>query len=132
MKPQTTPTQIRKLENGDLNLSPEWIEKLARAFNVRMSAFLPSREIDLHVDAATHEILQLVGDLPHAQRPVLVRAAVEMLSVARHLVAIEKGPALHGDARLAETMAGRWNKLDDAARKRVTEILSLTTGMDAA
>ncbi len=127
VQPQTTPTQIRKLEmgaeNGGLNISLEWMERLARAFGTTMSAFLPMAEVS-QTDPHTAKILEVMRDVPPAVRPLLVKASAEVLSLARMLGTAETGPALQGDHRLAMQMAERWNGWTDLQRRRASDMLS--------
>ncbi|MDB5734232.1 MAG: Transcriptional repressor [Alphaproteobacteria bacterium] len=79
----TTKAQIQKLERGERRLSLEWMEKLARAMNVKISDLLPGNEITCQHTAAETEILQIVQRLPEDDRFLLVRIAKELLGAPR-------------------------------------------------
>jgi transcriptional regulator with XRE-family HTH domain len=79
----TTKAQIQKLERGERRLSLEWMEKLARAMNVKISDLLPGNEITCQHTAAETEILEIVQRLPEDDRFLLVRIAKELLGAPR-------------------------------------------------
>jgi transcriptional regulator with XRE-family HTH domain len=119
----TTPTQIRKLENGDLNISLEWMDRLARAFGVTMSAFLAPHEVAIDADGATHEILTLIRDLPDAERVSLIRAAKGVMDVAQRLSADQSGVALVGSPAMAQEVARTWQEMDERQRSHASEMM---------
>lgn len=119
----TTPTQIRKLENGDLNISLEWMDRLARAMGVKMSAFLAPDQIDIPADSHTSAILAIVQELPPTQRVSLVRAAVEVMGAARSLSAEQSGVALQGSPAVAAEVARAWQGMDERQRRNAAELM---------
>jgi transcriptional regulator with XRE-family HTH domain len=118
----TSPTQIRKLENGDLNISLVWMRRLAAAFGVKMSAFLPPDEIEFAADDATREVIDLVRDMVAAERRHLLGSARELMLLARHIARRETGARLAGNAELADDFAAHWDRWDDHQRRTVLNL----------
>lgn len=88
----TTKAQIQKLERGERRLSLEWMERLARAMNVKISDLLPGNEITCQHTAAEAEILDIVQSLPEDDRFLLVRIAKELLGASRRVETAEVAP----------------------------------------
>jgi transcriptional regulator with XRE-family HTH domain len=79
----TTKAQIQKLERGDRRLSLGWMDRLARALDVKMSDLLPQGAVACQHGPEEQEILDLVSQLPAEDRVVLVRIANELVETLR-------------------------------------------------
>ena len=79
----TTNAQIQKLERGDRRLSLQWMSRLARALNVKMSDLLPEDTVACQHGQEEREILALVSQLPLEDRIALVRIANDLLMTFR-------------------------------------------------
>jgi len=79
----TTKAQIQKLERGDRRLSLQWMSRLARALNVKMSDLLPEDTVACQHGQEEREILALVSQLPLEDRIALVRIANDLLMTFR-------------------------------------------------
>jgi len=75
----TTKAQIQKLERGDRRLSLDWMERLARALDVKMSDLLPTNEVACQHDPAEAAILSMIANLPEADRTILVQMAKRLV-----------------------------------------------------
>lgn len=127
----TTPTQVRKLEGGDLNISLSWMQRLARVFEVKMSAFLPPDEIALELDSATSDLLDLTRSLGKPQRRMILTAAREIVALARKLGDDGEAPRLLGDHFVANRLAEQWNNWGAGQRRRAVELLQAAEGLAA-
>lgn len=125
----TTPTQVRKLENGDLKISLDWMQRLARVFDVKMSAFLANSEVEANIDATAQAVLVALNTLPPSERPTLVQSAAQLVLVARRLADSKSGPALSGGGELAEQVADRWNTWTEPQRRHAAEMLRLADNL---
>lgn len=121
----TTPTQSRRLELGDLKISLPWMRRMARVFGVKMSAFLPMHEIDLPLDDATREILSAVSAVPPSDRHLVADIARQLIGLSKRLGRSQEGPMLQGDRHLAEQVAGVWEGWSQPQRQRAVELLKL-------
>lgn len=121
--PATTPAQIRKLALGDLKISLEWMQRMARAFGVKMSAFLPVEEVALHLDAGTQSVLDAFKDIPAHERPLLARAAKDLVAISQRLGRANTGPALNGNPEMAEAVASRWDRMTDHQRRNLVALI---------
>jgi len=119
----TTPTQIRKLELGDLKLSLTWIHRLADIFGVTMSRFLPPTEVDMPIDSPTAELMSIVADLRAPDRKLVAEIAKQLLALSRRIAPNADGPILHGDRHLAEQVAGVWDRWNPLQRQRAVDLL---------
>src|SRR3569833_4523064 len=81
----TTKAQIQKLERGDRRLSLEWMERLAKAMNVKITDLLPVNEIACQHGPAETEILKIIRQLPESDRVVLVQVAKELMGTLRRI-----------------------------------------------
>lgn len=79
----TTKAQIQKLERGERRLSLQWMSRLARALNVKMSDLLPEDTVACQHGPEEREILALVSQLPLEDRIALVRIANDLLMTFR-------------------------------------------------
>ena len=79
----TTKAQIQKLERGDRRLSLQWMSRLARALDVKMSDLLPQDTVACQHGAEEREILAIVSQLPAEDRVALVRIANDLLMTFR-------------------------------------------------
>jgi len=79
----TTKAQIQKLERGERRLSLGWMERLARALDVKISDLLPQGAVACQHGPEEKEILEIVSQLPMEDRVVLVRMASELLGTLR-------------------------------------------------
>jgi transcriptional regulator with XRE-family HTH domain len=79
----TTKAQIQKLERGDRRLSLQWMSRLARALDVKMSDLLPEDTVACQHGAEEREILDIVAQLPIEDRVALVRIANDLLVTFR-------------------------------------------------
>ena len=80
----TTKAQIQKLERGDRRLSLQWMSRLARALDVKMSDLLPQDTVACQHGAEEREILAIVSQLPAEDRVALVRIANDLLMTFQH------------------------------------------------
>jgi transcriptional regulator with XRE-family HTH domain len=102
----TTKAQIQKLERGDRRLSLGWMERLARALDVKISDLLPQGAVACQHGPEEKEILEIVSQLPIEDRVVLVRMANELLGTLRRWEGRHAGPAaVDQPTMLAETGA---------------------------
>jgi transcriptional regulator with XRE-family HTH domain len=67
----TTKAQIQKLERGDRRLSLEWMERLARALDTKISDLLPAEEVASAQDPAD-ALLDVLSRLPSRDRERLI------------------------------------------------------------
>jgi transcriptional regulator with XRE-family HTH domain len=79
----TTKAQIQKLERGDRRLSLQWMSRLARALDVKMSDLLPEDTVSCQHGPEEREILDIVSQLPVEDRVALVRIANDLLVTFR-------------------------------------------------
>ena len=79
----TTKAQIQKLERGERRLSLGWMDRLARAMDVKISDLLPQGAVACQHGPEEKEILEIVAQLPVEDRVVLVRMANELLGTLR-------------------------------------------------
>ena len=68
----TTKAQIQKLERGDRRLSLEWMERLARAMDTKISDLLPPEEVSCAHEQDTAVLLEVLSRLSREDRAVLV------------------------------------------------------------
>jgi transcriptional regulator with XRE-family HTH domain len=66
----TTKAQIQKLERGDRRLSLEWMGRLAKAMNTKISELLPPEEVAEESEEAA--ILEILARLPDRDRAALI------------------------------------------------------------
>src|ERR1700712_2524066 len=76
----TTKAQVQKLERGERRLSLDWMDRIARALNVKVSDLLPPEVVACQHGSEDREILQIIAQLPSEDRTVLVRIATGLLS----------------------------------------------------
>lgn len=127
----TTPTQVRKLESGDLNISLQWMQRLARVFEVKMSALLPPEEVEAYLDPAAAEVLEVTRGMgPEARRHVVV-AAREIALLAGRMRQSEDGIVLVGNSEAGKKLADRWARWNEPQRRRATELLEMAEGLGA-
>lgn len=98
----TTKSQIQKLERGDRRLSLEWMERLARAMQIKISDLLPVNETGCQHGPAETEILKITRQLPEEDRLVLVQVAKELMGTLRRM----EGGRVEVPARAAVRRAG--------------------------
>lgn len=79
----TTKAQIQKLERGERRLSLGWMDRLARALDVKISDLLPQDAVTCQHGPEEREILDIVSQLPIEDRVVLVRIANDLLDTLR-------------------------------------------------
>ena len=79
----TTKAQIQKLERGERRLSLQWMSRLARALDVKMSDLLPEDTVACQHGPEEQEILAIVSKLPLEDRIALVRIANDLLMTFR-------------------------------------------------
>jgi len=106
----TTKAQIQKLERGERRLSLQWMSRLARALDVKMSDLLPQDTVACQHGAEEREILAIVSQLPAEDRVALVRIANDLLMTFRRW---ELG---HGKAAAGDLPAS----LDESLKRRRT------------
>lgn len=75
----TTKAQIQKLERGDRRLSLEWMERLARAMDTKISDLLPPEEVTSANDLDA--VADILSRLPREDRELLVPMAKRLLRV---------------------------------------------------
>jgi transcriptional regulator with XRE-family HTH domain len=92
----TTKAQIQKLERGERRLSLGWMERLARALDVKMSDLLPQGTVACQHGPEEREILDIVSQLPMEDRVVLVRIANELLETLRRWEGYHSRPRATG------------------------------------
>jgi transcriptional regulator with XRE-family HTH domain len=68
----TTKAQIQKLERGDRRLSLEWMGRLAKAMNTKISELLPPEEVTLARESEETAILEILSRLPDRDRAALI------------------------------------------------------------
>jgi transcriptional regulator with XRE-family HTH domain len=68
----TTKAQIQKLERGDRRLSLEWMGRLARAMNTKISELLPPEELAQPPESEETAILEILSHLPDRDRAALI------------------------------------------------------------
>ena len=83
----TTKAQIQKLERGERRLSLQWMSRLARALDVKMSDLLAQDTVACQHGAEEREILAIVSQLPAEDRVALVRIANDLLMTFRRWAA---------------------------------------------
>jgi transcriptional regulator with XRE-family HTH domain len=88
----TTKAQIQKLERGERRLSLGWMDRLARALDVKISDLLPQGTVACQHGPEEREILDIVSQLPIEDRVVLVRIANELLETLRRWEGHHNGP----------------------------------------
>jgi transcriptional regulator with XRE-family HTH domain len=76
----TTKAQVQKLERGDRRLSLDWMDRIARALNVKVSDLLPPEVVACQHGPEDREILEIIAQLPSEDRTVLVRIATGLLT----------------------------------------------------
>jgi transcriptional regulator with XRE-family HTH domain len=103
----TTKAQIQKLERGERRLSLQWMSRLARALDVKMSDLLPQDTVACQHGAEEREILALVSQLPPEDRVALVRIANDLLMTFRRW-------------ELGHGKSGAGDLLDEPLRRRRT------------
>ena len=79
----TTKAQIQKLERGERRLSLQWMSRLARALDVKMSDLLPEDTVACQHGPEEREMLAIVAQLPLEDRIALVRIAYDLLMTFR-------------------------------------------------
>jgi transcriptional regulator with XRE-family HTH domain len=79
----TTKAQIQKLEHGHRRLSLGWMERIARALDVKMSDLLPADQIACQHTPIEAALLGVVAQLPEGDRLILVRVAQDLLGASR-------------------------------------------------
>ena len=79
----TTKAQIQKLEHGHRRLSLGWMERIARALDVKLSDLLPAGQVACRHTDVENALLGVLGQLPEEDRIILVRIAQELLSTSR-------------------------------------------------
>jgi transcriptional regulator with XRE-family HTH domain len=79
----TTKAQIQKLERGHRRLSLDWMERIARGLNVRMSDLLPADQVACQHSPFENALLGVLAQLSEDDRIILVRIAQELLSTSR-------------------------------------------------
>jgi transcriptional regulator with XRE-family HTH domain len=79
----TTKAQIQKLERGDRRLSLDWMDRIARALDVKISDLLPADVIACRHGPEDREILEIVSKLAPEDRVILVRIATGLLDTTR-------------------------------------------------
>lgn len=79
----TTRVQIHRLEHGARRLSLDWMERVARALNVKISDLLPSEEGSAKYASPEEEILGIVAQLSEKDQLTLVKIAREILHARR-------------------------------------------------
>jgi len=79
----TTKAQIQKLERGERRLSLQWMSRLARALDVKMSDLLPEDTVACQHGPEEQEILAIVSQLPLEDRIALVQIANDLLMTFR-------------------------------------------------
>lgn len=77
----TTRSQINRLEHGDRRLSLDWMTRIARGLDVKMSELLPHDSAAPPASPASpeEEILRIVSLLPEKDKLMLVGIAREIL-----------------------------------------------------
>jgi len=125
----TTPTQIRKLETGVLNISLSWMQRLARALEQPMSAFLAPEEVNLSIDAETHSVMTVMAGLAQDERQMVLDAAKQVLALARRMARDRSGVALVGSEGLGERVAAKWDGWSDGQRQRAVDLLMAAEGL---
>lgn len=95
----TTRSQINRLERGDRRLSLDWMTRIARVLDVKMSELLPHDSAASSVESvsAEEEILRIVSQLAEKDKLMLVGIAREILH--------RGGEDMPGEDPPAETMA---------------------------
>ena len=68
----TTKAQIQKLERGDRRLSLEWMGRLAKAMNTKISELLPPEEVAFAQESEEAAILEILSHLPDRDRVALI------------------------------------------------------------
>jgi transcriptional regulator with XRE-family HTH domain len=76
----TTKAQVQKLERGDRRLSLDWMDRIARALNVKVSDLLPPHMVACQHGPEDREILEIIAHLPSEDRTVLIRIANGLLN----------------------------------------------------
>lgn len=107
----TTKAQIQKLERGDRRLSLDWMDRLARALDVKISDLLPPDAVACQHGPEERAILEIVSQLPVEDRIIIVRMANELLATLR------RWGELHSEPGPAERPAAP-AKLDTSPPKR--------------
>src|SRR5215469_744240 len=79
----TTKAQIQKLEHGHRRLSLGWMERIARALDVKLSDLLPADQIACQHTEVETALLGILAQLPEEDRIILVRIAEELLGTSR-------------------------------------------------
>lgn len=119
----TTPTQIRKLETGDLQISLIWLRKFARAFDTTMAALLPPEEQDAAAAPEVALVMQIFHGISAEDRPRLLSAARAIADAARHIALEDRDASLPGDPSSANEMQDLWRGWDDNKRRNAVNLL---------
>lgn len=75
----TTKAQIQKLERGDRRLSLEWMERLARALDIKISELLPPEEVTCRHEQDTKMVLDVLSRLSERDREMLAAVVKRVL-----------------------------------------------------
>jgi transcriptional regulator with XRE-family HTH domain len=97
----TTKAQIQKLERGDRRLSLDWMDRIARALDVKISDLLPADVIACRHGPEDREILEIVSQLPPEDRAILVRIAAGLLDTMRSWSSFSDAPAVPEETETA-------------------------------
>ena|ERR1700761_1079806 len=79
----TTKAQIQKLECGHRRLSVGWMERIARALDIKMSDLLPTEQVACQHSTVESALLGVVAQLPEDDQIILIRIAQELLSTPK-------------------------------------------------
>lgn len=75
----TTKAQIQKLERGDRRLSLEWMRRLARAMDTKVSELLPPEEVVQAQETGEDAIVEILSHLSGQDRAALIGIVRKLL-----------------------------------------------------
>lgn len=121
----TTKAQIQKLERGDRRLSLDWMERIARALNVKVSSLLPESEVEGAYSPSIRKALDLLTTIPEAQQLLFVQVAYEIFNLIRG-AGQELLAELPGDPDLNGELLSTWSALAPEERMAALEAVRKT------